>query len=118
MGLWQEMKSGNPAVSRAVSADSDRIESGPAGRTLIDRTAQRIAERWQEIEDCGGSMAWEWILRGSPHGEKIGAAEDRVNAIGSRGDPSSLAAARDAWVNAWREGIETWKLKAHSRKEA
>lgn len=77
---------------------------------------QRISDLWDEIESSGGSVAWEWILRGSPHGPRIQAADDRVNAVGSMGDPAALAAACDGLVNAWREGIEGWRKVNGSSK--
>jgi hypothetical protein len=87
-----------------------KSESDP-GKVLINETLNQIADAWCEIENSGGSFAWEWILRGSPHGAEIRKAEDNVNAIGSKGDPRTLAAACDAWVSTWRTGIEAWERK-------
>ena len=89
-----------------------------AGKALIDQTNSQISDAWDMTEPSEGDNAWEWILRGSKHGRLIEAEEDRVNAVGRRGDPAALKAACDAWVNAWREGIEAWKRTAHSKKEA
>ena len=89
-----------------------------AGKALIDQTNSQISDAWDMTEPSEGDNAWEWILRGSKHGRLIEAEEDRVNAIGSRGDSARLQAACEAWVNAWREGIEAWKRTAHSKKEA
>ena len=91
--------------------------SRETGLEKMRQAWQRISDLWDEIESSGGSVAWEWILRGSPHGAKIRAAEDRVNAVGSQGDLAALAAACDGLVNAWREGIEDWK-KGNGRTRA
>jgi hypothetical protein len=98
------------SILKASETEATRKPSDPtAGKVLIRQAVYQIADLWNAIEHTGGSIAWEWILRGSLHGRLIGAAEDQVNAIGSRGDPAALAAACDAWVSAWREGIEAWK---------
>jgi hypothetical protein len=81
------------------------------GKALIRETLNRIADAWSEIEHSGGSPAWEWILRSSSHGNLIRQAEDRVDAIGSRGDPAVLKAACDAWLLAWSDGIEAWERR-------
>ena len=71
---------------------------------------RQISDLWDQVEAEGdGNSAWEWILRGSQHGHKIRVAEDRVDKVGSRGDPAELTAACFGLVNAWREGIDGWK---------
>ncbi len=71
---------------------------------------RQVSEVWGEVEaNDNGDNAWEWILRASPHGPQIRAAEDRVDKVGSTGDPTELTAACFGLVNAWREGIEGWK---------
>ena len=45
---------------------------------------------------------------------RIQKAEELIDKIGSRGDPAALASACNAWVSAWRDGIEAWKKKAAS----
>ena len=85
-----------------------------AGKKRIKDAIDRISDLWSEIESSGGSIAWEWILRGSHYGMRIQKAEDLINEIGSRGDPAALASACNAWVSAWRDGIEAWKKKAAS----
>jgi hypothetical protein len=47
-------------------------------------------------------------MRGSPHGQKIKAAENEVDRIGSTGDLTALEYACTAWVSSWRDGIEGW----------
>jgi hypothetical protein len=115
MGLWAEVRreTAGPA-GKAVSPGAGlvtRLGDSTAGKALIHEAVLRIADLWNAIETSGGSIAWEWILRGSPHGPKIQQAEDRVNAIGSRGNPAALKSACEAWVFAWREGIEAWKRR-------
>lgn len=80
-----------------------------AGKVIIARTVHQISDLWNEVETSGGSLAWEWIVHGSPHGSLIRQAEDRVNAVGSKGDSNALASACDAWLAAWRRGIQDWK---------
>lgn len=88
----------------------EKESAGPsAGKRLIRETLDQIAAAWEKIERCEGDLVWEWILRGSHHGELIHQAENRVDAIGSRGDKVALKAACDAWLLAWRDGIEDWK---------
>jgi len=98
-----------PELRAVLAEHKPEIIGVLQGKALILLTLHQISDVWGEIGPCGGSIAWEWILRGSPHGPKIRAAEDRVNAIGSNGNPVALAAACDAWVSAWRDGIEGWK---------
>lgn len=121
MGLWRQMKAGKgTATDESVSANvlgekeragtDSRIPADMAtGKLLVNRGANRIAELWSEVEGAGGSVAWEWILRGSNKGIQILQAEDRVNAAARRGDCAALASACDAWVSAWHNGIEGWK---------
>jgi hypothetical protein len=45
-------------------------------------------------------------------GALIRKAEDRVNAIGSKGNYDELASACNAWLAAWREGIRNWKYRS------
>ena len=122
MGLWAELKSGAAKTGgwprqSGLNSEAQSRDREP-GLQKMRQAWREISNLWDEIETSGGSLAWEWILRGSLHGEKIRAAEGRVNAIGSLGDPAALAAACDGLVNAWREGIEAWKRKAHCKKEA
>lgn len=60
------------------------------------------------METTGGSLAWEWIFNCSHHGALIRLAEDRVNAVGSKGNREALESACAAWLAAWREGIPGW----------
>lgn len=110
MSLWAEVKRGS---TKPTGEPARMPEPGnqATGKDLIRQTLKKIADLWTEIEASGGSIAWEWILQGSTHGARIRQAEDRVNAIGSRGNPASLKAACDAWQFAWREGIEAWKRR-------
>ena len=126
MGLWQQMKSGKvtpeKAESRAGFSPEPQTSRKPgeapgdasAGKKRIKDAIDRISDLWSEIESSGGSIAWEWILRGSHYGMRIQKAEDLIDKIGSRGDPAALASACNAWVSAWRDGIEAWKKKAAS----
>jgi hypothetical protein len=119
--LWQRMKSGqtecttlDPASVPGESGSADcgfaAGKSSPtAGKVLIERTAHRIAELWNEVESSGGSVAWEWILRESVHGPKIRRAEARVDAVGSEGDQAALASACGVWLAAWGDAILEWK---------
>ncbi len=121
MGLWQQIKSGQiaceeseipaGATNRIGSFSTDNREpwNVAAGKALIGRTIHQIAELWNEIETSGGSLAWKWIVHGSPHGDLIRQAEDRVNAVGSKGDRKALAMACEGWLAAWRRGIQNWK---------
>ncbi len=126
MGLWQQMKSGKTPSEREESeaAFSPETQTGgnlekepgdvSAGKKWIRNAIDRISDLWSEIESSGGSIAWEWILRGSHYGMRIQKAEELIDKIGSRGDPAALASACNAWVSAWRDGIEAWKKKAAS----
>ena len=110
MSLWAELK----RESAKPSGEPARmIEPGDqsTGKEMMRQTLTNIADLWSEIDASGGSIAWEWILQGSTHGARIRQAEDRMNAIGSRGNPAALKTACDAWQNAWREGIEAWKYR-------
>ena len=109
MGLWAETKVG-AAKPAALGADprAKRSVEQQAGKEIIRQALNRISSLWDQIETSGGSIAWEWILRGSPHGPVIRAAEGQVDRIGSKGDPAALQSACDAWVASWREGIEGW----------
>ncbi len=115
--LLAELRERKAEVLTLLAADKCRIRDRELGLEKMRQAWQRISDLWDEIESSGGSVAWEWILRASPHGPKIRAAEDRVNAIGSQGDPAALVAACDALVNAWREGIEGWE-RANGRSKA
>ena len=117
MSLWAEVtRGGSKDDSQPSQTERSETKMGDvaAGKALIRKTIDRISEAWSEVEHSGGSVAWEWILRGSHHGTKIQKAEDLINTIGSRGDPAALASACNAWVSAWRDGIEAWKKKAAS----
>ena len=112
MSLLAEIKQGGgkPAGKPdAMRILDEKTHDPAAGKALIRETLHQIADAWSEIEHSGGSIAWEWILRGSPHGPRIRAAEDKVNRIGSKGDPTELKSACTAWISSWREGIEAWK---------
>jgi hypothetical protein len=124
VGLWQQIKSGQvsseqseiptgaPVEDPAFSAVDGNGSDAVTGKALIARTVDQIAEMWNEVELSGGSIAWEWILHASHHGDLIRQAEYRVNAIGSRGAHNALAAACNAWLAAWREGIQNWKCQS------
>ena len=112
MGLWQQIKSGQIAceeseipggatgeVSSFSTDNPDRWDVA-AGKALIARTVHQIAELWNEVETNGGSLAWEWIFTYSHHGALIRLAEDRVNAVGSRGKREALESACAAWLAA------------------
>ena len=126
MGLWQQMKAGKTPSEREESGAGFSPEpqtsrkpgeapgDASAGKKRIKDAINRISDLWSEIESSGGSIAWEWILRGSHYGMRIQKAEDLIDKIGSRGDPAALASACNAWVSAWRDGIEAWKKKASS----
>lgn len=105
----------------APGSSGPNLEAQPRDREpgleRMRQTWREISSLWSEIETSGGSLAWEWILRGSPHGAKIQAAQGQVDAIGSQGNPAVLASACDAWVSAWRDGIEGWK-KVNGRTRA
>ncbi len=120
MGLWTEVKRGAVGSAGGAAPSGPNLEAQPRdwepGLERMRKAGRQISDAWNEIESSGGSIAWEWILRGSAHGPKIQAAEDRVNAIGSRGDPAALASACDSFVAAWREGIEGWKAANGSTK--
>jgi hypothetical protein len=121
MGLWQQIKSGQIAYEESetpagatngigsFSTDTREPWNAAAGKALIARTVHQIVELWNEVETKGGSLAWQWIVHGSPHGPLIRQAEDRVNVVGSKGDRNALALACDAWLAAWRSGIRDWK---------
>ncbi len=120
MGLWQQIKSGQiafegPTIPAAANSgmgnfvtDARQQPDVRAGKALIACTVHQISELWNKVELSGGSLAWEWIVYGSHHGPLIRLAEDRVNAIGSKGDQNALESACNAWVAAWREGIQEW----------
>lgn len=117
MGLWQQIKSGQIACEeseipagvtggiRSFSTDDRERWDVAAGKALIARTVHQIVELWNEVETSGGSLAWEWIFNSSRHGVGIHQAEDRVNAVGSRGNHEALKSACNVWLAAWREGI-------------
>ncbi len=120
MGLWQQVKSGQMACEesetpagatggvRSFIPDNRERSDIVTGKALIARTVHQIAELWNEVETSGGSLAWEWILHSSHHGALIRRAEDRVNAVGSRGKREALESACAAWLAAWRKGILDW----------
>ena len=120
MGLWQQIKSGQiafegPTIPAAASsgmvnfgADDRQQSDVTAGKALIACTVHQISELWNKVETSGGSLAWEWIVYGSHHGPLIRQAEDWVNAIGSKGGHNALEPACNAWVAAWREGLQEW----------
>ena len=117
MSLWAEVTRGSRKADSRPSPTripETKMADVAAGKALIRKTIDRISEAWSEVEHSGGSVAWEWILRGSHHGIRIQKAEDLIDKIGSRGDPEALALACNAWLSAWRDGIEAWKKKASS----
>ncbi len=129
MGLWQQIKSGriecegsvipaeaNKGIRDIDARDGQRSDVG-AGKALIARTVHQIAELWNKVETSGGSLAWEWIVYGSHYGPLIRQAEDRVNAIGSKGDHNALESACNAWVAAWREGIHEWMSRSSKHSQ-
>jgi hypothetical protein len=81
------------------------------GKTIIQEAVDKISELWDAIENSGGSAAWDWIIKESPYRKEIQESEDNVNRIGSAGDLVKLRAACAAWVSAWRQGIEAWKMR-------
>ena len=95
------------------------ISSGPdyepaqsnvlTGKGMIDDAVEQISRLWEEVDHSEGTTAWEWIMRRSHHGGIIRGAEERVDIVGSGGDPDELASACNTWVAAWRNGIEAWK---------
>ncbi len=121
MGLWQELTAAKvePEIAENLASSSVEICSAgmsesmgkdrTAGKEKIRDAIQQISKSWDEVEHSGGSLAWEWILRGSLHGARICQAEARVDAIGSKGDQTALQSACDSWVTAWQEGIKAWK---------
>jgi hypothetical protein len=70
-----------------------------AAKGVINNANQQISKMWDEVEHSGGAIAWEWVLRRSHHGTIILRAKERVDTIGSRGDPASLhlSTVRQAW---------------------
>ena len=127
MGLWQQIKSGQIACEeseipagaacgiRSFSTDDRERWDVAAGKALIARTVHQISDLWNEVEKSGGFPAWEWIFNGSYHGGLICQAEDRVNAIGSRGNHRVLQAACDAWLAAGRNAIGDWTAAARNQ---
>jgi hypothetical protein len=125
VGPWQQIKSGQIACEeleipggatggiRGFSTDDREQWDVAAGKALIARTVHQIAELWNEVETSGGSLAWEWISNGSHHRALIRLAEDRVNAVGSKGKREALESACAAWLAAWREGIRDWNNSGH-----
>ena len=111
----EESKAGFSPEPQTGGKPEEAAGDGIAGKKRIKDAIDRISDLWSEIESSGGSIAWEWILRGSHYGMRIQKAEDLINKIGSRGDPAALASACNSWVSAWRDGIEAWKKKASSR---
>ena len=111
MALWQQLKTGNivPEVDEDVTMGLYTEINATAGKGVINNAIQQISKMWDEVEHSGGAIAWEWILRKSHHGARIQKAEERVDTIGSTGDPAALVSACKAWVAAWRDGIEAWK---------
>jgi hypothetical protein len=111
MALWQQLKAGNivPEVDEDVTMGLSTEINVTAGKDVINNAIQQISKMWDEVEHSGGAIAWEWILRKSHHGARIRKAEERVDTIGSKGDPAALASACNDWVAAWRDGIEAWK---------
>ncbi len=124
MGLWQQIKSGQITSEQSEITTGAPVEDcafntvdgkGPdavTGKALIARTVHQMAELWNKVETSGGSLAWEWIVHGSHHGPLIRQAEDRVNTSGSKGDHNALDSACNAWVAAWREGIQEWMSRS------
>ena len=124
MGLWQQLRaceisSGESEIptvvadkSRSCGASTDQASDAAAGKALIAHTVHQIAELWNEVEASGGSLAWEWIVHGSRHGRLIRRAEDLMNAVGSKGNHNALDSACDAWLTAWRAGIQNWKRRS------
>ena len=115
--LTEPTKGGLSVLSvphEVVFGDSEpRISTGKA---LIAQANSQISDAWDEIKPFGRSLD-EWIHRGgSYHGTRIKQAEDRVNAIGSQGDPAALKAACEAYVTEWRDGIAVWKRANGSGK--
>jgi hypothetical protein len=121
VGLWQQIKSGQIVCeeleipteanggSRSFYTDDREQWDIAAGKALIARTVHQISDLWNEVETSGGSLAWEWIFNCSHHGALIRLAEDRVNAVGSKGKREALESACAAWLAAWQDGICGWK---------
>ena len=122
MAIWQQLKAGKivPEIDEDVaiglhtktSSGAD-CEQGPSnlltGKGMIDDAVEQISKLWDEVDHSEGTTAWEWIMRRSHHGEIIRGAEERVDTVGSGGDSDELASACNAWIAAWRRGIEAWK---------
>jgi hypothetical protein len=64
---------------------------GTVGAMDMESAIQQISKMWDEVEHSGGAIAWDWILRRSYHGAKLRRAEERVDTIGSKGQPAALA---------------------------
>ena len=91
-------------------ADCEHAQSNViAGKGVIDDAVEQISKLRDEVERSDGAIAWEWIMRRSHHGGIIRGAEERVDIVGSGGDPDALLSACNTWVAARRNGIESWK---------
>ena len=122
MAIWQQLKAGKIVPGIGVDAAiglHTKISSGPdyepaqsnvlTGKGMIDDAVEQISKLWDEVDHSEGTTAWEWIMRRSHHGGIIRGAEERVDIVGSGGDPDALLSACNSWVAAWRNGIEAWK---------
>ena len=122
MAIWQQLKAGKivPEMEEDAAvglhpkinfvADCEHAQSNVlTGKGMIDDAVEQISRLWEEVDHSEGTTAWEWIMRRSHHGGIIRGAEQRVDIVGSGGDPDELASACNTWVAAWRNGIEAWK---------
>jgi hypothetical protein len=122
MAIWQQLKAGKivPEIDGDVAIGlHTNISSGAdcehapstllTGKGMIDDAVEQISRLWDEVDHSEGATAWEWIMRRSHHGGIIRGAEERVDIVGSGGDPDALLSACNSWVAAWRNGIEAWK---------
>ena len=122
MAIWQQLKAGKivPEIDGDVAiglhtnissgADCEHAPSNLlTGNGMIDEAVEQISRLWDEVDPSEGTTDWEWIMRRSHHGGIIRGAEQRVDIVGSGGDPDARLSACNAWVAAWRNGIEAWK---------
>ena len=122
MAIWQQLKAGKivPGIDgdvaiglhtklSSVSDCGHTPNNVLAGKGMIDDAVEQISRLWEEVDHSEGTTAWEWIMRRSHHGGIIRGAEERVDIVGSGGDPDALLSACNSWVAAWRNGIEAWK---------
>ena len=97
-----------PEMKSALSRFKSEILTLYSG-SQIHNALERIADVWCADIECQGEgdAAWAFI-KASDYWQLIKGAEDKMNGIGSRGDPDELNAACAGWIALWVEAIAAW----------